>query len=404
MTTCLALGAWLKNRACLWNGHATHWSVPHGDLSQPQACEALDRSVETLLADARSRGEAVAAVAHDLHPDFYSTRLAQTVAARLAVPAVAVQHHHAHVAVALAEHGLDGPAVGLALDGVGLGHDGQAWGGELLHVGPAAWRRLGHLRPLALAGGDRAAREPWRMAAAVLQAAGRGGEIVPRFAPRVGQAAAAGVADLLARGVRCPPTSSTGRWFDAAAAMLGLCDRQADEAEAAIALQQAAQRHQAARGAAPVLASGWRIDAAGRLDLLPLLLRLLAGRDAGEPADAAAAVFHATLAEALVQWAGDAAARSGVRLAVLSGGCFFNELLRDRVSAGLAARGLQVLWPRDSGPGDAGLALGQAWVVRHALVAGAHPLSPALSPVSGGEGGSPLPLAGEGLGESAGIS
>lgn len=369
LAACLGVGAWLKNRACLWDGRRARWSALHGDLSEPQACEALERSAEALLVEARAQGLAVAAVAHDLHPDFFSTRLALELAARLGVPAIGVQHHHAHVGVALAEHGVDGPAVGLALDGVGLGHDGQAWGGELLYVGPGRERRLGHLRPLALPGGDRAAREPWRMAAAVLHAAGRGDEIVPRLAPRVGEAAAAGVAQLLARGLHCPPTSSAGRWFDAAAAVLGLCDRQQDEAEAAVALQRAAERHLAAHGATRPLDGGWRIDAAGRLDLLPLLQHLWAAHEAGQPAESGAALFHATLGEALVDWCGDAATRCGVRLAVLSGGCFYNVLLREQVTAGLAARGLKVLWPRDSGPGDAGLALGQAWVARHALAA-----------------------------------
>ncbi|HEY9194123.1 MAG TPA: carbamoyltransferase HypF, partial [Methyloversatilis sp.] len=165
LPTVLAVGAWLKNAACLLGDGHVCGSAVHGDLGDPQACEALDRSLHALLAQT---ARPVAAVAHDLHPDFYSTRVAVELAARLGVPAIGVQHHHAHIAAVMAEHGLTGPVIGLALDGVGLGTDGMAWGGELLWVAPGAWRRLGHLWPLQLAGGDVAAREPWRMAAAAL--------------------------------------------------------------------------------------------------------------------------------------------------------------------------------------------------------------------------------------------
>jgi len=180
----LACGAWLKNSAGLWRGGVWQGSALHGDLSEPGACLALEASARALMEQAKG---GVQAIAHDLHPDFFSSRLAQDLAAELGVPAVAVQHHHAHIAAVLAEHGERGPVVGLALDGVGLGTDGQAWGGELLVVSTQGWRRLGHLRPLALPGGDVAAREPWRMAAAALQALGRADEIPTRFGPGVGQ-------------------------------------------------------------------------------------------------------------------------------------------------------------------------------------------------------------------------
>ena len=351
----LAVGAWLKNRACLLDGHDAHWSALHGDLATPQACLALEASLHELLALA---GQRLDAVAHDLHPDFHSTRLAVALAAELGVPALPVQHHHAHIGVAQAEQERSDRVIGLALDGVGLGTDGTAWGGELLLIAGAEWRRLAHLSPLALPGGDIAAREPWRMAAAALHAMGRDDEIVPRFAPVVGQALAAGVHAMLARGLNCPRTTSAGRWFDAVAALLGLSVRQAAEAEAAIALEQAAARGLTRCGAPPATADA--------LDLRPLAAACLELGDAGD-ADVAAALFHLGLADALARAAQAAARQAGTRTVMLGGGCFFNRLLTQQLDAQLGAAGLQVLGVQGPGPGDAGLALGQAWVAAHAL-------------------------------------
>jgi hydrogenase maturation protein HypF len=347
----LALGAWLKNAACLLDGRVVHDSLLHGDLGTPEACIALERSAEALLGVAGGR---VDAVAHDLHPDFPSTRLAQDIAARLGVPAVGVQHHHAHVAVVQAEHGIDAAYVGLALDGVGLGSDGQAWGGELLRLEGAAWQRLGHLTPLALPGGDVAAREPWRMAAAALHALGRGDEIVPRFAPVVGERLARGVRTMLERSLNCPPTTSAGRWFDAVAGLAGLSVRQAAEAEAAIALESAASAWIAAHGAPAAAADG--------MDLRRLVAQCIATPDAGE----AAARFHAGLAQGLA----DAAITAGAETVALAGGCFYNRVLAGLLTARLQASGRRVLLAQGRGPGDAGLALGQAWVA--ACTLGVH--------------------------------
>ena len=362
----LACGAWLKNSACLLVGEQPVWSVPHGDLSDPAACEALKTSAALML---QASGAAISAVAHDLHPDFFSTRLAVQLAAELGVPAVGVQHHHAHLAAVLAEHGVDGPAIGLMLDGVGLGTDGTAWGGELLWAEGADWQRLGHLLPLALPGGDRAARESWRMAAAALHALGRTAGIAPRFAPVVGEGLAAGVQQMLARGLNCPPTSSAGRWFDAAAGALGLCVRQADEAEAAIALERAATRALLRQPDLPPLA-GAAIDSQNRLDLRGLVPPLLAAHASGSAADvdAAAAGFHLALADALAQWAASAAHAQGCARVCLGGGCFANRILRERVTARLQSAGLTVLSPCAHGCGDAALALGQAWVAQRQLL------------------------------------
>jgi hydrogenase maturation protein HypF len=361
----LACGAFLKNSACLIDGDVAWWSPLHGDLSDPAACAALEASLHALLD--RASGPLVA-VAHDLHPDFHSTRVAQALAQRLGVPAVAVQHHHAHVAVVQAEHGLrDEGLLGLALDGVGLGDDGLAWGGEVLHVAGAHCQRLQHLPLLALPGGDVAAREPWRLAAAVLHRLGRGDQIVPRLAPQVGEPLARGVAQMLARDLNCPRSSSAGRWFDAAAGVLGLSLRQTHEAQAAQALERAATGWLAQHSVDSLPQSMLpEAAAAPSLDLAPLLGELFDEAEHGR----GAARFHLALAGGLVQ-AVTAQARAlalqmpptkpeGTRVA-LTGGCFYNRLLDRWVADGLNAEGLRVLRPQQAGCGDAGLALGQAW-------------------------------------------
>jgi hydrogenase maturation protein HypF len=344
----LACGAFLKSTACLLDGRQVHWSPLHDDLSTPEACVALEASLDALVAAAPGP---IDAVAHDLHPDFHSTRVARRWAERLRVPAIEVQHHHAHVGVVQAEQGWhDGALIGLALDGVGLGTDGTAWGGELLRVRGGAFERMAHLPLLALPGGDVAAREPWRMAAAVLHALGRGDEIVPRFAPIVGASLARGVQAMLARGLNCPRTSSTGRWFDAAAGALGLSVRQRGEAEAAIALEQAAASWLATQPHQP--------PSPATLDLLPLLGSLFDEPDAAR----GAARFHAALAAALVAVATDAAHAAQTEQVALAGGCFFNRVLAQQMTDGLRSEGLQPVRPQHTSCGDAGLALGQAWV------------------------------------------
>ncbi len=352
----LACGAFLKNRACLVDGRRVLWSPLHGDLGDTAACIALERSVEALCSQT---GEAVEAVAHDLHPDFHSTRLALALAGRLGVPAIAVQHHHAHIAAVQAEQGLAEPVIGLALDGLGLGEDGLAWGGELLLVeggrGAQRWRRLAHLQPLALPGGDVAAREPWRLAAALLHDLGRSAEIEARFAPAVGAQAARVVAVMLDRGLNCPQTTSAGRWFDAAAAALGLSVRQAVEAEAAIALEGRARdwlREQ------PDFDMPW-----SSLDLRPIVAGLLdIDPEDADGAGRGAAAFHLALANGLAHEALAAARRHGTDHVVLGGGCFMNRVLRVRLTGALRRAGLHVHAPQAISCGDGGLALGQAWV------------------------------------------
>jgi hydrogenase maturation protein HypF len=380
----LGCGAYLKNTVCRIDGAIARHSPVHGDLGDVDACLAAEASLRALAA----AGPRPQAVAHDLHPDFHSSRLALALAAELDRPAWPVQHHRAHIAVVQAEAGLHGAVLGLALDGVGLGSDGLPWGGELLWADDAArssrWARLAHLPALPLPGGDRAAREPWRVAAGLLWQQGRADEIVPRLGGATGQgdgrAAAQGVATLLARGLNCPPTTAAGRWFDAAAAALGLHTGAQSEAEAAIALERAAAEWIAQH---PLEAARLADAPALRLAELPALVAGLfdtapAGRSEG------AARFHFGLASALAAATLHSAAEHDVATVVLGGGCFFNRILSSSLTARLDAGGLRVVRPAGAGCGDAGLALGQAWLASWAQARGdqADALSQPVSTLS----------------------
>ncbi|OFZ66452.1 MAG: hypothetical protein A2V79_02440 [Betaproteobacteria bacterium RBG_16_56_24] len=352
----LACGAWLKNTVCITRGNEAHVSQPIGGLDSAEARQMLDDTVARLC---KGLDVQPVIVAHDLHPDFYSTRFAQDYAAQRGLPVVAVQHHHAHIAAICAEHRIGEAVLGLALDGVGLGTDNTPWGGELLRVEGAGFERLGHLALLHMPGGDRAAREPWRMAAAVLFQLGRVDEIVQRFPDQPG---AQTVAAMLQRNLNCPITSSMGRLFDAAAGLLGVNEAQAFEAQAATRLQELAQRY----GQAAPLEDGWRIDEKGVLDFLPLLAVLADSHDAAY----GAALFHATLSASLAEWVERAANEQNISHIALGGGCFHNDLLLRTLSDRLAAQGLQVLTVQRMQPNDGAISLGQAWVALHSIKQG----------------------------------
>ncbi len=341
----LAVGGHLKATVCVTRGDEAFLSQHIGDLDNAATLDFLEESVAHLL---HILGVEPVAVAHDKHPDFQSTRFAEGTG----LPSVAVQHHHAHVAAVMAEHRVEGPALGLALDGFGLGEGGGAWGGEMLLVDGLRWERLGSLAPLAQPGGDLAARQPWRMAASALVRMGRADEIVPRFA---GHGPAEGVRRMIERGINAPLTSSCGRWFDAACGLLGVRAMAGFEGEAPMALESLVRRPQVAEGA-------WRIEG-GELDLTPLLERLLSATDAVEGAE----LFHGTLAAALVDWTLPVLRARGLDRVVLSGGCLMNAVLAEELIAGFRSARVEPLLPRLAPANDGGLSLGQAWAASFAL-------------------------------------
>lgn len=338
----LGLGGFLKNTICLTRGREAFVSQHIGDLDNPEGRRFLGETVAHLQRILDVRPETVAC---DQHPDFPSSEFAR----QLGLPLTAVQHHHAHVAAVVAEYGVNGPVLGVALDGYGYGESGAAWGGELLRVDGARFQRLGHLFPIAQPGGDRCARETWRCAAAALHALGRGNEIAVRFAR---EPLAAIVAQLLDRGM-APTTSSAGRWFDAACGLLGLHWRSSYEGQAPMALE--------AQFAAPeVVEQGWTIND-GVLDLRALIGALA---EPGMDLRTGSNRFHWTLIAALSGWIVQAASATGLQRVALSGGCLLNRVLAEGLSAALRERGLMPLLPRLLPPNDGAISLGQVYVAR----------------------------------------
>ncbi len=340
-----------------------------GDLDSVLSIKVFRRAIDDLLEFFQTTPGAVVC---DLHPDYASTRRAEQLAARWAVPLVRVQHHHAHVAACMAEHGLQGPVLGLSWDGTGYGPDGTVWGGEMLVCEGAEYRRAGHLRTFALPGGDRASREPRRSALGLLF------EI---FGEQARQYAAQWfrpkeidtLLSMLTRGVNSPHTSSMGRLFDAVAAICGLPPVISFEGQAAMSLEFAADQGtvpifvSAKMGLPPLTPNENEQDAYpfpvehrdGQplvADWEPLIHGVLADRGAGVPVSHISARFHNALAEMALEIAASAA--PGLPI-VLSGGCFQNALLTERVQSRLSQSGFLVYTHKRVPPGDGGIALGQ---------------------------------------------
>ncbi|MDD2884784.1 MAG: carbamoyltransferase HypF [Dechloromonas sp.] len=360
--TVLALGGHLKNTICVFKGQQAFLSQHVGSLDNAASIAFLEETVAHLLSILDVRPDLVA---HDLHPDDAAGQLAVQLAGQWGVPALAIPHHHAHLAAICAEHGSNTPVIGLAIDGVGMGPDGGAWGGELLRLDGAGCVRLGHLRPLALPGGDRAAREPWRMGVSALHAAGLGYRVGGWLSQRHPCHEGGSLLTMLARRLRSPETSSLGRWFDAAAGLLGLCSSMSYEGQAAMLLEAQAL----AQGPVAPIAGGYQLSADGRvLDFTPLVLPLLDCRD---PA-LGAAQFHATVAAGLAAWLLAAVDRENCREIVVGGGCAMNAVLMAALRDALAEAGLSLREARQAPPNDGGLALGQAWVARAIFKEGKH--------------------------------
>ena len=354
----LACGAELKSTFCVAKGDRAWMSHHIGDL----------KNYETLMSfrDGVAHFERLFAVepqvvAHDLHPQYLSTAYARE---RSGVELVGVQHHHAHLAACLAEHAVDGPALGAIFDGTGYGTDDTVWGGELLVGGLAEFGRAGHLLQVRMPGGEAAVREPWRMACSWLVAAGA--EAPAALRERVDRDRWEAIAGLARSGVASPATSSMGRLFDAVAALCGLRTEVTYEGQAAIELESVADPAEAGAHPLRVTAS----DDGLLLDPRETIAAVAAEASAGVAASLSAARFHNAVAAATAEACARLAEELGLEAVVLSGGVFQNRLLLERTLPALEQAGLRPLVPERLPPGDGGIAFGQAAVAAARLAAG----------------------------------
>ncbi|WP_296305365.1 carbamoyltransferase HypF [uncultured Desulfovibrio sp.] len=379
--TVCGTGAQLKATLCLTRGRDAFVSQHIGDLENlPTArfYEEVSAHLERLL---EVRPELLVC---DLHPDLLSSRWARERASREGLPLLRLQHHAAHAAAVLAEHGRTDGALAICLDGTGLGTDGIIWGGEVLSMELEAlrWQRLGGLSPFALPGGEAAIREPWRLALALREMLGQADEPaswdgtmrppVDAWGADAQLAAARTTArhqasllrEMLRWGVNCPLTSSCGRLFDAVSAELGICLATSYEGQAAIRLETLARCPEARpladeEAADELLRPPAGDDETWRLDT-PALFAAVQHDAARYGAATAALRFHERLAGGLARLAARLAAATGFRTVALAGGCLQNLLLARLLLRALRARGLHPLLPLELPPGDGGLSLGQA--------------------------------------------
>jgi len=364
----LAVGAHLKNTFCLGKGQHAFVSHHIGDLDN---VETLDSFREGIAHFRRLFDIEPAVIAHDLHPDYLSTRYAEDVAAAAMtgnappITLVPVQHHHAHIVSVLAEHGLEGPVIGVAFDGTGYGTgrstpdpgapDVSVWGGEFLVADRVGFERVVHLRDVPLPGGEQAIHQPWRMAAAWLDQMGIDPMARLNVLGESERAAWVVLRRMIGRRLNSPLTSSIGRLFDAVAALLGVrAQRVTYEGQAAVELEALADEQ--VRG-------GYAFDLQHQTaDPAPVLAALLADLDAGVPVSIISAKFHNAVAALVAHVCVRLRIERGLNVVALSGGVFQNAFLLGRTLDALRALAFETYINQRVPANDGGIALGQAAV------------------------------------------
>jgi hydrogenase maturation protein HypF len=365
MREVLAFGAELKNTFCLTKGRYAILSQHIGDLENYETVQFFEQTLASLKHIFRVSPQAVT---YDLHPGYWSTRMALASSIERKI---GVQHHHAHIASCMAENHLRGKVIGVAFDGTGFGTDGKIWGGEFLVADFAGFTRRAHLRYVPMPGGDAAVRQPWRMALSYLRDA-FGPQIpgcLPNF-PGVTAKQIALVDTMLDRRINTVETSSCGRLFDAVAALLGIASEVTFEGQAAIALETAAVRARANFDAEPYpfnIDGPTSPDAPMTVDLRPTFVAIATDAAHSRPAEASSAQFHNTLAAAIAEVCQRIRQTEGLDRVCLSGGTFQNLYLLERTIVKLRRHSFTVFLHTQVPANDGGIALGQAAIANQLL-------------------------------------
>jgi hydrogenase maturation protein HypF len=355
----LAFGPQMKNTFCLGRDHSALLSQHLGDLDNEHALAAQHSALEHFLKVFHATPELIAC---DTHPDYASTRLATEWATERSIPLVKVQHHHAHHVSCLTENGITEPAIGLALDGTGYGLDGSIWGGEILVGNAKSFNRVGHLQEVPLLGGERVAKEPWRMALAWLYEVYGDSmfdlpiDFLAGLEQHVGGSA---IATLLNRNLRdhaFPKTSSVGRLFDAVSALVSFGFRRQFEGQAAMQLEWLL----AAKPESSYHFMLSQTEDQVTLSPVPMFFALVEDLDSGVPLSVISKRFHDGLVEGFVQTCLVVRERTNLDSITLSGGCFQNAYLLTRMEKSLTSLGFRVLSHKQVPTNDGGIALGQA--------------------------------------------
>jgi hydrogenase maturation protein HypF len=366
----LACGAELKNTFCLTKANKAIMSQHIGDMENQETLDFFKETLKNLRNTFRVKPTVVA---HDLHPDYLSTVFAKDYAKDMGISlsrVVPVQHHHAHIVSVMAEHGLTGEVTGVAFDGTGYGTDGGVWGGEFMVASRVDFKRTAHIAYVPIPGGDRAIREPWRMAVTYLhQTYGeRAFNEHPTFFERFDRKKIETIITMIEKKINAPITSSAGRLFDAVSSILGIRDEITFEGEAAIELEMRAMGSRAigssAMGGAPPPSYPFDIvsENPAVIDTRPLIKGVVEDVKTGTPLPEISFRFHNTVKDIIVRVVKEVRASRGIERVVLSGGVFQNSLLLNLAVDGLEEEGFKV-WTNERVPtNDGGISLGQAAV------------------------------------------
>ncbi len=364
----LAFGTHLKNTVCALRGNQAQISSIHVNLEEENSLAAFYEAIADM---GNWLGGPPEIVAYDLHPDYVSTRVAAQWATKWpGVSSIGVQHHHAHIVSCMAEHGLEGPVLGVALDGTGYGLDGTIWGGEILVAEPGAFSRVGWIQPIPLPGGNRAVLEPWRVGLSYLYHAFHhdmydlGIDVVTHQERKKLDL----IIKMIEQGINAPLSSSCGRMFDAVAAILGLREYVQYEGEAAIELERLVKGEWNSNQPRYSFALNHQ-DNVTIIDPATMVFELV--RDCREHVDAGecSRKFHNGIIDMYATTLTLIAERTNIETVVLSGGCFLNKYLRNGLRSQLESQGFSVFLPRHLPVGDSGISFGQA-IIGASIVAG----------------------------------